>query len=148
MQMGHKKKGAIVSGRRGLRQMPAFNFEPRFADMVESGQKTQTIRNTLRSKLGDTVHLYTGHGTKNCRKLGEGRIVSIDRISTIWGLLFINNIMLAREHHDAFAVREGFADGDEMFDWFETVYGVSSDWFKDRNGLPFDGFLYKWVKTD
>lgn len=32
--------------------MPALNFQPRFADLVESGQKTQTIRKTLRGKDG------------------------------------------------------------------------------------------------
>lgn len=134
--MGHKKKGAIVSGRRWFRPMPALNFQPRFADMVESGQKTQTIRKTLRGKVGDTVYLYTGQRTKNCRKLGEGRIVSIQSISIQRDVVFLGDRLLSAQDNNFLAAADGFADSAEMFDWFETVHG-----------LPFDGFLYKWVKT-
>lgn len=116
--------------------MPAFNFQPRFADMVESGQKRQTIRKTLRGKVGDTVYLYTGQRTKQCRKLGEGRIVSIQSISIQRDVVFLGDRLLSAQDNNFLASADGFADSAEMFDWFETVHG-----------LPFDGFLYKWVKT-
>lgn len=121
--------------------MPALNFQPRFADMVESGQKRQTIRKTLRGKVGDTVYLYTGQRTKNCRKLGEGRIVAIHEVSIHRGVVFrdvvfLGDRLLSAQDNNFLAAADGFADSAEMFDWFETVHG-----------LPFDGFLYKWVKT-
>ena len=52
--------------------MPAFNFKPQFAPLVESGKKTKTIRPTKRGNVGDTAYLYTRQRTKNSRKLGEG----------------------------------------------------------------------------
>lgn len=116
--------------------MVAFNFQPRFADMVESGQKTQTIRKTLRGKVGDTVYLYTGQRTKQCRKLGEGRIVAIQEVRIRRQGIFTGDSILSGPDHDRFAAADGFPGLKEMFDWFETVHG-----------LPFDGFLYKWVKT-
>lgn len=115
--------------------MPAFNFQPRFADLVESGQKTQTIRKTLRGKVGDTVYLYTGQRTKNCRKLGEGRIVSIQAINIQQNVIFVGDWILSEKQDDSLASADGFADRSEMLDWF-----------KKQHGLPFDGFLYKWVK--
>lgn len=117
--------------------MVAFNFQPRFADLVESGQKTQTIRKTLRAKVGDPVHLYTGQRTKQCRKLGEGRIVLIQAVEIRWQGIYFGNAMLSGKEHDDLAAADGFSSCAEMFDWFEK-----------QHGLPFDGFLYKWVKTD
>lgn len=116
--------------------MPALNFQPRFADLVESGHKTQTIRKTLRGKVGDTVYLYTGQRTKNCRKLGEGRIVLIQAIKIRRQGVYFGNTLLPGKEHDELAAADGFSSCTEMFDWFEK-----------QHGLPFDGFLYKWVKT-
>lgn len=122
--------------------MVAFNFQPRFADLVESGQKTQTIRKTLRAKVGDPVQLYTGQRTKQCRKLGEGRIVSIHEMIVARGIrpgygFALGGLILSKEDMNLLARCDGFIDSAEMFDWFEK-----------HHGLPFDGFLYKWVKTD
>lgn len=122
--------------------MPALNFQPRFADLVESGQKTQTIRKTLRGKVGDTVQLYTGQRTKNCRKLGEGTITGVHwfflrRLADGRPYMLIASLPADFANMNEFAKRDGFADANEMFAWFEK-----------QHGLPFDGFLYKWVKTD
>lgn len=120
--------------------MPALNFQPRFADLVESGQKTQTIRKTLRGKVGDTVYLYTGQRTKNCRKLGEGVVTNIETVSLYRGCLGPHVMVAGNEilvvDFKRFALADGFASFHEMLDWFEK-----------HHGLPFDGFLYKWVKT-
>lgn len=47
--------------------MVAYNFQARFAPLVESGRKTITIRTrgTARrhARPGDRVQLYTGHRT-------------------------------------------------------------------------------------
>ena len=133
--------------------MPAINFQPRFAELVESGRKTQTIRKSNRFKVGDTVQLYTGQRTKQCRKLGEGvvegiypfRITRATRLglSRRKVLAFFrkgarhfsnqgerkNSTQLALE----IAMADGFADAEEMGDFFEKLHG-----------LPFDGWLIKW----
>ena len=48
--------------------MPALNFQKRFADLVESGEKCQTIRKCSKDgrdpKVGDTLYLYTGQRPK------------------------------------------------------------------------------------
>lgn len=51
--------------------MPLLNFELRFAGLIESGEKRQTIRAQRKYpiKAGDKLYLYTGVRTKNCRKL-------------------------------------------------------------------------------
>jgi uncharacterized protein YqfB (UPF0267 family) len=61
--------------------MIAINFKAKFADLVASGKKTQTIRQTNRFKVGDTLQLYTGQRTKACRKLGEAVVKTIFKIS-------------------------------------------------------------------
>lgn len=120
--------------------MVAINFMSRFADLVESGQKTQTIRKTNRLKVGDTVTLYTGQRTKQCRKLGDGVVTEL-----AWVRLRRNTIgyfqvecwsrgLQTWPDITDFAIADGFVDAQEM-----------ADWFRDTLGLPFDGWLIKWA---
>ena len=120
--------------------MTAFNFQPRFAGLVESGQKTQTIRKTLRGKVGENVYLYTGQRTKQCRKLGEGVIrVAPKSFNLIRDpasgaiTVLIATLPLGIYWHDDFARRDGFKDMAGMVDWFEK-----------QHGLPFNGWLIRW----
>lgn len=114
--------------------MPAFNFQPTFADLVESGQKTQTIRKTLCGKVGDPVYLYTGQRTKQCRKLGEGVVVDVAPVEIV-SRPVIRVLMSSLDvlYMDSFARNDGFANAGEMFNWFSKQYG-----------LPFEGWLYRW----
>ncbi len=61
--------------------MGAYNFRAQFAEDVESGRKTQTIRaerkDGRRPKVGDTLKLYTGMRTKACRLLAVGRCTAV-----------------------------------------------------------------------
>ena len=107
--------------------MPAINFKPQFAALVESGAKTQTIRKTNRFKIGDVVQLYTGQRTKQCRKLGEGVV------EMVLPFYMSRSPLLCRDAYAAIAMADGFANADEMFDWFEK-----------QHGLPFEGWLIKW----
>lgn len=117
--------------------MRALNFQPRFAGLVESGAKTQTIRRTCRAKVGDTVYLYTGQHTKQLRKLGEGvitdiRALAINQFETM-SMFFVNERLIRPHTADGIARRDGFASHQEM-----------AQFFKDMYGLPFDGWLIKW----
>lgn len=57
------------------RKVFLINFKQQFAEMVESGEKRQTIRRERKGHRqigkGDHLKLYTGLRTKQCRLLGE-----------------------------------------------------------------------------
>lgn len=124
--------------------MPSYNFQQRFAPLVESGQKRQTIRQTARGATrGATAYLYTGQRTVRCRKLGVGTITDVLPIeigrhacSEPYACITEHDgkrTHLAREHLDSLARDDGFANGEEMAEWFAAQYG-----------LPFKGFLHQW----
>lgn len=128
--------------------MPAYNFKPRFAALVESGQKRQTIRQTARGATrGATAYLYTGQRTSACRKIGEGTITDVLPIevgrhacSEPYACITERDgkqTHLAHEHLDSLARDDGFANGEEMAEWFAAQYG-----------LPFTGYLHKWVPSN
>lgn len=115
--------------------MPALNFQERFAYLVDGGQKRQTIRRVWKRpiKPGDTLYLYTGMRTKNCRRLGTVICQYVHPIkldengaTTIHGLRDIATC-------DYLAECDGFGDWSEMRDWFKKQYG-----------LPFEGVLIQW----
>lgn len=124
--------------------MPAYNFQPQFAALVESGQKRQTIRQTDKgAKPGATAYLYTGMRTKGCRKLGEGTITDVlpiqigrngcgEPYATIVGPDGVSRWVV---HDDlaALAAADGFSNAAEMTQWFDRQYG-----------LPFAGYLHQW----
>ena len=126
--------------------MPAYNFKKQFALLVESGEKTCTIRATYKgAKVGDTAYLYYGQRTKQCRKLGEGTIIAVLPIK-IW-LTYLGwpvaevqypemfqPILYVDYHIDNLAKEDGFQDADEMVSFFAK-----------HHGLPFNGFLHKRI---
>ena len=121
--------------------MPALNFQARFADLVASGKKRQTIRPRRRHpiKAGDLLHLFTGMRTKRCKRLpsAQCRWATPIRIEE-WG--FMVNTLIGTEEQwkepmllNWFAVRDGFRDWAEMRQWFKKIHG-----------LPFEGVLIAW----
>lgn len=116
--------------------MVAFNFSPEFANAVQSREKLQTIRQTRRAKVGDSIQLYTGQRTPACRKLSD-----TDPVCTYVGYVAIRPDYLTvgdtRKHPrdvDAFARLDGFNDYADMVAWFQSRYGKSS----------FCGYLHRW----
>lgn len=122
--------------------MPALNFQARFAPLVESGKKCQTIRKHRNDgrdpKPGDVLYLYTGMRTKKCRKLAEVRCTSVTEIRM--GYLFSISIdrglgfhPLNKRQRRELAKRDGFHDAGLMLTWFDKTYS-----------LPFEGLLIRW----
>ena len=111
--------------------------------MVESGQKTQTIRKVRKhpTKPGQIAYLNTGMRTKNFRRLGIGMIESVTPFK------------LRSERHfkvgDQFYYPEHFGNGrklakkDGFKDWESFV-----EFFKTHYGLPFEGEIIKWRLLD
>ena len=113
--------------------MPALNFKKEFADLVESGQKTQTIRQVRKRpiKPGDMLYLYTGMRTKSCQKLGEARCLSIAPI-----VIFPDgwvNVDRVEFPASMIAYKDGFNSVEDFINFFLKQYG-----------LPFCGDLIKW----
>ncbi len=117
--------------------MVAYNFQPRFADAVERGEKRQTSRREgkrIHAKPGDKVHLFTGMRTKNCRKLGEAVCCHAERIRIEEiGVFGHSGWLMSPETLASFAKADGFNSWDEM-----------RNWFSDTHGLPFIGQMIEW----
>ncbi len=118
--------------------MPALSFQKRFAPLVESGRKRQTIRAPRRDGrpnacVGDTLYLYMGMRTKGCRKLGEAVCTKTSQIviTDDWRIL-VNGSRVKND--DAFARADGF-----------NHVGDLLDWFADNHELPFEGSLIEWT---
>jgi hypothetical protein len=122
--------------------MIAINFKAKFADLVATGKKTQTIRRTNRFKVGDTLQLYTGQRTKECCKLGEAVVTRISRVNiheeSICTAILGDTIdwggNISTKTLDYFAQEDGFKDFEEMKAFFVAQYG----------DLPFEGYLIQW----
>ena len=124
--------------------MPALNFQKQFAYAVESGTKRQTIRAERKDgrdpKPGDTLYLFTGMRTKQCRRLGEEACKS--RFS-VWlspaGSVWLDGTRLDPGDCESLAIDDGF-EGDHNATPFEKMIA----WFKKTHSLPFSGYLIKW----
>ncbi len=128
--------------------MPAINFQSQFAAKVEAGTKNQTIRKArkLPIKVGDTLQLFTGQRTKDCRKLKVVTCTGVEPVKmyehveqlsfgkNVYYRINVNGTYLdGKWIQYSFALQDGFKDIGTMFDWFEKTHG-----------LPFTGVLIKW----
>ncbi len=129
--------------------MPAYNFKKEFADDVEARIKRQTIRQKRkrRTKPGETLYLYTGMRTKQCRSLGVERCLDVRDIE-ITELEYVvngqnikreaiiignNTMMVESVAGNRFARLDGFDGSAQMIEWFKKQYG-----------LPFNGVVIRW----
>lgn len=117
-------------------------FQDRFADLVRSGQKMQTIRAPRKRPIvpGDTLVFYRWTGTAYRSKtetLGEGICKSVQavQIRKTRGrvAVFLDGKKLSFDHATALAGLDGFFSFLEFVAWFDRVHG-----------LPFEGVLIRW----
>lgn len=123
--------------------MVAYNFQKRFADLVASGEKQQTIRAPRRgrsrhARSGETINLFTGLRTKQVRRLKEATCtgcypIMIHRDSIHIGWPEGTKNLIASDA-DTFAQADGFESFDDMQRWFQKTHE-----------LPFLGVLIQWV---
>jgi uncharacterized protein YqfB (UPF0267 family) len=119
--------------------MPALNFKKKFAPLVASGQKRQTIRKERKKRIkpGDILYLYTGMRTRSVYRIMTTTCLKIDYVQLDRTLrhesAFVNNrTLVADERHDL-AVADGFNTFSDLLDFFDFQYG-----------LPFDGVIIHW----
>lgn len=124
--------------------MPLLGFQKQFVEAVESGTKRQTIRAHRKRpfKVGDTLYLYYGLRTQQCRKLGEVECREVVPFKIEFGYFWmfysrgaVQRRWLRLQVHDAadLARADGFESAADMAAWFEKTHG-----------LPFDGQLIRW----
>ena len=115
--------------------MPAINFKKQFAELVESEEKRQTIRPLRKCpiKPGETLLLYTGMRTKQCRKLKEVVCKNVSPIVVGPRWIRLNGEVLEDEEMFKMARRDGFRRTLDFFNFFRKQYS-----------LPFHGVLIQW----
>jgi hypothetical protein len=123
----------------------AFNFKAQFADLVQRGQKVQTIRKLRADSrfpfMGDKVRLYTALRTKSTRWLADGMVTRCRRVQfDLSGdkPLIVDAEALSSIERIVFARDDGFSSWLEMLFWFRDQYGNEGD---------FDGFSVQWIRT-
>jgi hypothetical protein len=107
-----------------------------FIDKILNGEKRQTIRKAgpkwAKVKVGDKLTLYTGLRTKQCRKLGEAEVESIEDVeiesrkymkTAFRGDVLRNGNLQTKEDTLALANADGFKQGYDFFDFFHSHYG-------------------------
>jgi hypothetical protein len=135
------KAGAPRIPRRFLR-----TFEPQFADLVEAGLKTRTIRKmpmreSYIPRPGDILdaRMWTGAAYRSkMLKLGEYAISEVTKIT-----IHENDTVTLYEANKRVlfepAELDEFAEGDGFKNWFSM-----RDFFKRRHKLPFTGIMIDW----
>ena len=121
--------------------MPAYNFSPEFANDVQHRRKRSTIRmSDKNAKVGDTVYLYTGQRTKQCRSLGTSTLVALETISLHEKhVIFGGFTIRANSLLDLLARADGFKDYPDMTAWFKSKYKIDS-----LDTAPIRGYLHAW----
>lgn len=102
--------------------MPILSFKKQFAELVETGQKRQTIRKMRKYpiKVDDRLYLYTGLRTKQCRKLGESIASYVPDIMMRpkQEIIIVNNNWLSDYEIEILAKNDGFDNVDDFFMFF------------------------------
>lgn len=121
--------------------MGLYNFQKRFVPFILDGRKTHTIRGVRANpdKPGNTLHLYTGLRQKGATLLMRVLCVKVEEIEIRDGIfgdenhaaVSIDGASLDRSEREALAVRDGFADFEQMIQFW-------------RGRLPFKGHVIHW----
>ena len=124
-------------------------FQPRFAQLVESGEKCQTIRKTPKRmpEAGDLISLreWTGKPYRSKQRiLRESVITKVHVIFFTehyfgWSFNGGNLRAIAAGGPNTSLRVENFAQADGFASWSEMCA-----WFKETHSLPFEGILIEW----
>lgn len=122
--------------------MAVIHFDPRFEAAIREGCKTQTIRSPRQRPVrpGDILTLLTGQRTPECRRIcHDVRCTDVLSIEITFGddggIDRIVTDGVPVKDLDAFAVRDGFTDSDDMAAFFKRMHGSLE---------VFHGFVIEW----
>lgn len=113
-------------------------FAPRFAALVESGAKTQTVRPTPKRlpAVGDVISLRAWSGSpyrSKQRVLREATVAEVLPVRITQVGISVDHSMLWDDGLLRFARADGFDSWPDMLEWF-----------RQANGVPFEGILIRW----
>lgn len=129
--------------------MVAYSFNPRFETPIREGWKTQTIRATggkRHARPGEMIQLYCGLRTAQARKIvPDVRCTDVMAVEITFarfpeGSPVIDRIVtdgVQVRDADAFAVRDGFTDADDMAAFWKAHH-------PDALAAGFKGVLIEW----
>ena len=113
--------------------MRVIMFQDRFAELVRSGIKQQTIRKSAPCKEGELLSLrrWSGKPYRSKQKTLRSAIcLDVLPVSIYCDGVRVDGNAVPGKY---MAVLDGFRDWYEMREWFEKAHG-----------LPFDGWLITW----
>lgn len=119
--------------------MAVLMFKERFAPLVESGEKRQTIRPPRKRpiKVGDSLSLRKWSGRAYASKqtiLRDGeKCIAVRSVVMQTDRVTVDGWSQSMDWLDSFARADGFAN-----------YGDMLKWFNETHGLPFEGVLICW----
>jgi len=111
--------------------MVAYSFQKRFAEPIESGFKTHTIRAERKrhARPGEAMQLYCGMRTKHCRKIiADPVCTAVHPIQIAVSINAIEQIKIGDWPLDAaqrsrLAKADGFADLEDMHQFWVQNHG-------------------------
>lgn len=113
--------------------MVAYSFKPRFVAPILAGTKQQTIRAERKrhARQDETLQLYTGMRTKNCRAIGLARCelvlpVTLDFASN--RIMTGGTVFRSSANLDAFASYDGFSDWLAMRNFWRENHSLDVFW--------------------
>lgn len=125
--------------------MVAYSFNPRFEVAIREGWKTQTIRRgrARHARPGEMLQLFCGMRTQFCRKIiADVRCTEVMRVEIDFdddgAIEAIRTDGVRVRDLDAFAVRDGFTDSDDMAAFWRKEHGA-------LEGMQFHGVLIEWA---
>jgi len=137
--------------------MPAYSFQRQFAEPILDGRKGGTIRAPRRRRLGagagpradtggharpgETLYLYTGMRTKQCRKIAEKTCLAVEpvRLDFLRDRITVGGIAFWSLHALHLFAR---------FDGFETYPDMANFWRETHGsgGMDFEGWHIRWLE--
>ena len=125
--------------------MVAYSFKPRFEVAIREGWKTQTIRRgrARHAQPGEMLQLYCGMRTQHCRRIiPDVRCTEVMKVEIDFddegAIEAIRTDGVPVRDLDAFAVRDGFTDSDDMAAFWRKEHGAI-------DGMQFFGVLIEWA---
>ncbi len=129
-----------------------LGFKRRFAEFVEEGSKTHTIRaiRKIEPRVGEICHCYVDPRQKTMRLLGRWPCVKVERIVIDYReyrvsaplVVEIDSARLTDEEADLLFLRDGFRD--QTGETYQHMQQAADFW---KTRLPFEGHIIHWKFT-
>lgn len=113
-------------------------FKPQFAQLVLSGEKTQTVRPVPKRmpQVGEEISLreWTGKPYRSKQRvLKESTITRVSTVAIYANEMYLGESILNDEALFRFAKADGFQSAGDFIEWFNY-----------QHGLPFTGICIYW----